>query len=293
MYYASQVKPDDSLNPLAHNICNLHGKFAQEIQDEVMCIHSKQSSSKNNMPVLEDEDQAHLELDAETCQSNIQQCGPALKDILIHLSRKTGWSFLILMDGPNPTDHQERKNKLGLNFTESYAAFNSTIVQVHMEFLDSKYDCDLDGENVLVSHKDDGIHANTCTSVHDKAGIEDANGTQNPDDSNDDEADDHRDGNEQDGIEDDGHGDGNGQDNVKDNEDRDFRMAEEAVSLCLDSVTDVAMSVANTLTCLSIATPPSVAVPVFQAVAMPSHGASPIAPSPSTISTAPALQPFM
>ena len=40
--------------------------------------------------------------------SNIQQCGQVLKDILIHLSCKTGWSFSILMGGPNPTDPQER-----------------------------------------------------------------------------------------------------------------------------------------------------------------------------------------
>jgi len=75
MYYASRVKPDESLNSPAHDICSLRGKFekkfkdeSQEIQDEVMRIHSEQSSSKNNTPVLENEDQAHLELDAETRQ---------------------------------------------------------------------------------------------------------------------------------------------------------------------------------------------------------------------------------
>ena len=71
MYYASRVKPDESLDLPAHNICSLRGKFEknfkdepQEIRDEVMRIHSEQASSKNDTPVLEDEDQAHLELDA-------------------------------------------------------------------------------------------------------------------------------------------------------------------------------------------------------------------------------------
>ena len=75
MYYTSWVKPDNSLNSPAQNICGLHGhiekKFKdepQEIQDEVMCIHSEQSSSKNDTSVFEDKDQAHLELDAEAHQ---------------------------------------------------------------------------------------------------------------------------------------------------------------------------------------------------------------------------------
>ena len=75
MYYTSRVKPNNSLNSPAQNICGLHRhiekKFKdkpQEIQDEVMCIHSEQSSSKNNTLVFEDKDQAHLELDAEARQ---------------------------------------------------------------------------------------------------------------------------------------------------------------------------------------------------------------------------------
>jgi len=75
MYYMSWVKPDNSLDSPAQNIYSLRRhiekKFKdkpQEIQDEVMCIHSEQSSSKNNTLVFEDKDQAHLELDAEVCQ---------------------------------------------------------------------------------------------------------------------------------------------------------------------------------------------------------------------------------
>jgi len=75
MYYASWVKPDNSLDSLAQNISSLRKQIEkefkdepQEVQDEVMHIHSEQSSSKNNMLVLDDEDQAHLELDAEMRQ---------------------------------------------------------------------------------------------------------------------------------------------------------------------------------------------------------------------------------
>ena len=75
MYYALRVKPDNSLDSPAQNICGLRRhiekKFKdepQEIRDEVMPVHSEQSSSKNNTSVFEDEDQAHLELDAEARQ---------------------------------------------------------------------------------------------------------------------------------------------------------------------------------------------------------------------------------
>ena len=75
MYYTLWVKLDNSLNSLTQNICSLHRQIEkkfkdepQEIQDKIMCIHCEQSSSKNDMLVLEEEDQAHLELDAEMCQ---------------------------------------------------------------------------------------------------------------------------------------------------------------------------------------------------------------------------------
>ena len=65
------------------------------------------------------------------------------------------------------------------------------------------------------------------------------------------------------------------------------------LSLCLDSVTDVAMSVATYPSIASTPTRPSVAVPAFQAVATPSHGAMLIAPAPSATPTAPELQLFV
>jgi len=75
MYYTSHVKPNNSLDSLAQNICSLHGhiekKFKdepQEIRDEVMRVHSEQSNSKNDTSILKDEDQAHLELDAQMHQ---------------------------------------------------------------------------------------------------------------------------------------------------------------------------------------------------------------------------------
>ena len=74
MYYSSRVKPDNSLDLPAQSICDLRGQIEekfkdepQEILDEVMRIHSEQSSSKD-VTLVEDEDQAHLELNAETRQ---------------------------------------------------------------------------------------------------------------------------------------------------------------------------------------------------------------------------------
>jgi len=81
-------------------------------------------------------------------------------------------------------------------------------------------DRDLDEESASVSHNDDSIPENACTSVNDM---------QSPGDSNDDEADVHEDGNEQDDVEDDGHGDGDEQDDIEYDEDKDCRVAGEAV----------------------------------------------------------------
>lgn len=43
--------------------------------------------------------------DASLLDSNVQQCGAALQRILEHLSAQTnGWSFTVLMGGPDPLD---------------------------------------------------------------------------------------------------------------------------------------------------------------------------------------------
>ncbi|KAL4079986.1 hypothetical protein V8B97DRAFT_2020727 [Scleroderma yunnanense] len=132
MYYTSQVKPKIAGNSTDFNISNLHDhiekKFRaepQEIQDEVMCIHNKQSISKN-MPAAECNKEINLDvnMDTQKCSSslfsNIQQCTLALQQILTHILHT-------------------RKNKHGLNFVESYSPFESILVQAYAEFLDSKY----------------------------------------------------------------------------------------------------------------------------------------------------------
>ncbi|KIM50563.1 hypothetical protein SCLCIDRAFT_145177 [Scleroderma citrinum Foug A] len=154
MYYTSRVKPEIPLDSMDTNISMLRQqterKFKtepKEIQDEVMCIHKKQITSKNSIAVAKD-DEAHLNIDVEVHQSNIQQCAPALQQILDHLSRKTGWSFSILMGGPDPIEPEGQcvvvslhtgNNSHGKKFGESYSAFDSTIVQAYAKFLDSKY----------------------------------------------------------------------------------------------------------------------------------------------------------
>ncbi|KIM57479.1 hypothetical protein SCLCIDRAFT_10445 [Scleroderma citrinum Foug A] len=154
MYYTSRVKPEIPLDSMDTNISMLRQqterKFKmepKEIQDEVMCIHKKQITSKNSIAVAK-VDEVHLNIDVEVHQSNIQQCAPALQQILDHLSRKTGWSFSILMGGPDPIEPEGQcvvvslhtgNNSHGKKFGESYSAFDSTIVQVYAEFLDLKY----------------------------------------------------------------------------------------------------------------------------------------------------------
>jgi len=128
MYYTSQVKPDMPCDSKDSSISNLpdqiEKKFRaepQEIRDEVMRVHDEQSStSKNSTSIAEDDEETYPD---DTCKrymkchtwsiatalikflfSNIQQCAPALQQILTHFSRKTGWSFSILMGGPDPTD---------------------------------------------------------------------------------------------------------------------------------------------------------------------------------------------
>ncbi|KAI6146259.1 hypothetical protein BKA82DRAFT_4356660 [Pisolithus tinctorius] len=150
MYYTSQVKPDISTDSNISSLCDqIDKKFRvepQEIRDEVMCIHNEQHTSRKTPPT-ESDDEISADVDAETRRSNIQQCAPALTQILTHLSQKTGWSFSVLMGGPDPADAEEQcvvaslhigKNRCGLNFAESYCHFDSTVVQAYVEFLDSK-----------------------------------------------------------------------------------------------------------------------------------------------------------
>ena len=43
-------------------------------------------------------------LTLHSSNSNIQQCGGALQQILHHLGKQTGWKFTMLMGGPDPLD---------------------------------------------------------------------------------------------------------------------------------------------------------------------------------------------
>ncbi|KIM55582.1 hypothetical protein SCLCIDRAFT_10945 [Scleroderma citrinum Foug A] len=103
MYYTLWVKPDMPCNSKDSSISSLHDQIEkkfmaelQEIQDEVMRVHDEQSStSKNTMSIGEDDEEMYPD---GTHKSNIQQCAPALQQILTHLSWKTGWSFSVLMD---------------------------------------------------------------------------------------------------------------------------------------------------------------------------------------------------
>ncbi|KIO12149.1 hypothetical protein M404DRAFT_7021 [Pisolithus tinctorius Marx 270] len=150
IYYTLRVKPNISTDSNISSLCDqIDKKFRvepQEIQDEVMRIHNKQHTSRKTPPT-ESDDEISADVDAETCRSNIQQCAPALTQILTHLSQKTSWSFSVLMGGPDPVDAEEQcvvaslhigKNRCGLNFAESYRHFDSTVVQAYAEFLDSK-----------------------------------------------------------------------------------------------------------------------------------------------------------
>ncbi|KAL4062636.1 hypothetical protein V8B97DRAFT_1877638, partial [Scleroderma yunnanense] len=154
MYYTSQVKPGHPLDLKDTNISSLWQQIKkqfeakpQQICNEVMCIHKEQTISKNT-PIEKDDEEACPDIDEDTCASNIQQCRPVLKQILFHLSQKSGWSFSVLMSGQDPENPgnyyaivylHTGKNNHGLNFAESYVPFNSTIVQAYTQFLGSQY----------------------------------------------------------------------------------------------------------------------------------------------------------
>ena len=127
-YFTSRVKPD--LDSTDTNISTLRQQIerkfkaeSKEIQDEVMRIHEEQITNKDSTIVAKDDEEAYLEIDVEARQrfesytlhhliraalitfySHIQQCAPTLQQILDHLSRKTGWSFSVLMGGPDPVE---------------------------------------------------------------------------------------------------------------------------------------------------------------------------------------------
>ncbi|KIM60070.1 hypothetical protein SCLCIDRAFT_26860 [Scleroderma citrinum Foug A] len=218
-----KIKSDSPVNATDAKISTLREQIEkkfrvepQEIQDEVMRIHNEQTTSKNTS-LAEDEEETDLVADMEVHTSNIQQCAPALQQILGHLSRKTGWSFSVLMGGPDPMDAEGKcavaslhigKNQFGLNFAESYALFDSSLMQAYVEFLDSKY-------YTIESMPDPSLAAskkigNSEDRDADNGNGEDRdadNGTDNEDnkddsnDSNDDKPDDDGDSNEQDDAE--------------------------------------------------------------------------------------------
>jgi len=111
------------------NISGVHNQIKKqfetespEIQEEVMRIYKEQSrTSQKTMFTAGDDEETYPDVDVDTCIrrvntqssvrvlinflfSNIQQCVPALQQILTHLSQKTGWMFSVLMGGLDPTD---------------------------------------------------------------------------------------------------------------------------------------------------------------------------------------------
>ena len=129
LYYPSRVKPDMACDSQDSNISGVRDQIKKwfeaespEIREEVMRIYKEQSrASQKTTFTAEDDEETYPDVDVDTrirrvntqssvrvlinfLFSNIQQCVPALQQILTHLSRKTGWMFSVLMGGLDPTD---------------------------------------------------------------------------------------------------------------------------------------------------------------------------------------------
>lgn len=86
-------------------------------------------------------------------------------------------------------------------------------------------------------HKDDSIPTNACTSVNDKAGVENVDGMQNPDDGDDDEAGDDKDVDGMQNLDDskvNEAGDNEDEDHIENDEDKDCEITGGLVRLSVD-----------------------------------------------------------
>ncbi|KIK75808.1 hypothetical protein PAXRUDRAFT_18668 [Paxillus rubicundulus Ve08.2h10] len=94
------------------------------------------------------------ELDLSTLRSNIQQCGAALQCVLEHLAKQTGWTFSVLMGGPDPLSPEGEniimslhvgKTKGSQDFADLYSNFDREVVEAYDEFLSKVFNDDMDG----------------------------------------------------------------------------------------------------------------------------------------------------
>ncbi|KIK79976.1 hypothetical protein PAXRUDRAFT_36320 [Paxillus rubicundulus Ve08.2h10] len=145
-FYKSHVKLDIDSIKIEESLKS----EPQHIQEEVRCMREEQVSAKKRKRAssASSDDEEESALDAQEIQSNIQQCGPTLQQILAHMAKRTGWMFTILMGGLDPMDPKGEsvvvslhvgENKLGYNSGAAYSRFDMDMVQAYTEFLDDVY----------------------------------------------------------------------------------------------------------------------------------------------------------
>ncbi|KIJ04500.1 hypothetical protein PAXINDRAFT_22208 [Paxillus involutus ATCC 200175] len=156
-YYQSRVKPGVAAGS---NIVTVRQKIedalkneSPEVLEEIECIRAEQKAAlggknKKKGKQLDGLDDAAVETDPIILRTNIQQVGPTLQTILEHLARKTGWSFTVIMGGPDPiipddgnhiTSLHVGRNKKGLDFSDAYRGFDTEVVNAYGEFLNNIY----------------------------------------------------------------------------------------------------------------------------------------------------------
>ncbi|KAG6371365.1 hypothetical protein JVT61DRAFT_9573 [Boletus reticuloceps] len=148
-YYISHVK--DSV-PSRSNIVTVRQKIEdalknepQEVLDELKLEQARQRVSLQQGGSDDDRE----ELDPLDICRNIQEVGSTLHHVLEHLAKKTGWSFSVIMGGPDPTSQAEEGNHItslhigtnlqGQDFSDAYDKYDNDFVEAYGEFLNDVY----------------------------------------------------------------------------------------------------------------------------------------------------------
>ncbi|KAF8415324.1 hypothetical protein L210DRAFT_3768454 [Boletus edulis BED1] len=149
-YYVSHVK--DSV-PSGSNIVTVRQKIEdalknelQEVLDELKLEQARQRTSLQQGGSDDDDDD---ELDPLDIRRNIQEVGSTLHRVLEHLAKKTGWSFSVIMGGPDPTSLADEGNHItslhigtnlqGQDFSDAYDKYDTVFVEAYGEFLNAVY----------------------------------------------------------------------------------------------------------------------------------------------------------
>ncbi|KAG9316185.1 hypothetical protein JVU11DRAFT_2206 [Chiua virens] len=143
-YWQTRVK--DSV-PARSNIATIWRSIDEALQKEPKEVIDKLKLEQAKQRALlqksitKDDD---VESDPLIVRWNIQELGPTLHRILEHLSKKTGWSFSLIMGRPDPISPEEGNHitslhigadQQGRDFSDVYGKFDTDFVEAYGTFL--------------------------------------------------------------------------------------------------------------------------------------------------------------